>query len=339
MPLLEIKNLTLEIESGGQYYKALDMVSLVVNENEIRALVGESGSGKSLIVRAISGALMERYRITADRLNWDGKDLLRMSHEARRAIMRRDIAVIFQDPKRCLDPSTRLGQQLLESIPDEFVTHGKWWHRSRLKRTIAHKLLHNVGLEDPHKVMGKYVHELSEDICQKFLIAMALISRPRLLIADDPTRGMEVTAKRQILNLLDKLNKRDGLSILLVSHDLLTISGLAHSMTIIYCGQTVESGPVDTIKERAAHPYTQALMASAPSFTADLQRKSKLSAMAGTIPTLQHLPIGCRLGPRCPRASKECVRMPTERFIAKHSYRCHFPLHLKNKDTSTGGNA
>jgi cationic peptide transport system ATP-binding protein len=329
MIILDIKNLTLEIESNGVLIKALDKVSLTIQENEIRALVGESGSGKSLIVRAISGALPPQWIVTADRLTWRGQNLIKMTRAQRQAIMRRDIAVIFQDPMAALDPSAKLKDQILESVPREFIEGRYFWQRYASRLSICHKILHKVGIQNVEGCINKYPHEVSADICQKFMIAMALVSQPTLLIADDPTRGMETNTKKQILALFTRLNKTRNLSILFVSHDLLAISAMAHSMTVLYCGQTVESGKMKAMRRRPLHPYTKALMDSAPSFSPDLKPKSMLVALDGTIPTLQHLPIGCRLGPRCPRAAKECVQMPTERSINQHSYRCHYPMHVE----------
>lgn len=331
MALLDIKNLTLEIDAAGGYIKALDKVNLTLESGEIRALVGESGSGKSLIVRAISGAIPETWRLTADRMTWKGVDMMTMSDSERRRIMRNDIAVIFQDPISSLDPSASLGEQLMESIPTHLL-NGRWfWQRNKQRQGIAVKLLHKVGIRDHEAILASYPHEISDDLCQKFLIAMALVSAPKLLIADDPTRGMEVTTKTQILKLLTRLNKTRDLSILFVSHDLLAISSMADTMTVLYCGQTVESGKMHQLRRRPLHPYTKALRDSAPSFRQDLPPKSALTSLQGTIPTLQHLPIGCRLGPRCPRAEKACVKVPIMRRIHDHYYSCHFPLHLEKK--------
>ncbi|GAB5380248.1 MAG: ATP-binding cassette domain-containing protein [Aliiglaciecola sp.] len=326
MALLDIKNLTLEIDGSSGWMKALDKVSLRIEEGEIRALVGESGSGKSLIVRAVVGAIPEHWRVTADRMTWKGKDLLTMSQIERRKIMRSEIAVIFQNPLLSLDPSATLGEQLMESIPGNLVS-GRWfWQRTKKRREMAIKLLHKVGIKEHKKYLGAYPHQIADDIGQKFLIACALVSSPRLLIADDPTRGMEITTKTQILKLLTRLNKTRNLSILFVSHDLLAISSMSDRMTVLYCGQTVEDGKMSQLRKRPLHPYTKALLDSAPSFRKDLAPKSPLAALDGTIPTLQHLPIGCRLGPRCPRAQKECVRTPELRHVQDHFYSCHFPL-------------
>lgn len=327
MPLLDIKNLTLEIETTNGWVKALDKVSLTLEANEVRALVGESGSGKSLIVKSIVGAINEGWQLTADRLNWRGNDLIGMPRQERRDVTKDEIAVIFQNPAESLDPTATLGEQLEETIPDYLVGKGWFWERKAKRKTLVSRQLQKVGIKNHELCLASYPHQISDAVCQKFMIAMALVSEPKLLIADDPTMGMETSTKSQILKLLARLNKTKGLSILFVSHDLLAISSMSDTMTVLYCGQTVESGRMKQLRKRPLHPYTKALLDSAPSFSKDLLPKSELSALQGTIPTLQHLPSGCRLGPRCPRAQKECVKIPTTRRIHEHHYSCHFPLH------------
>ncbi len=331
MALLDIKNLTLYMELGGESIQALEKVSFTLNEGEIKALVGESGSGKTLVVKAIIGALPDYWHIKADRLTYKGQDLLNMSYDQRRHIMRRDIAVVFQEPTSSLDPLIKLGAQIEESIPEEFVGKGWFWQKAKRRKQIAIGLIHKVGIKDHEHWLNCYPHEIPTDISQKIMIAMALASEPSILIADDSTRGMESTTKTQVLRLLVKLNKTKNLSILFVSHDLLAITSIATSMTVLYCGQTVESGKVRSLLKRPLHPYTKALLDSAPSFQSNLTCKSPLKALKGTIPTLQHLPAGCRLGPRCPNAQRECVQVPVMRNIQEHQYSCHFPLHLPPK--------
>lgn len=332
MILLDIKNLTLEIEISGEWVKALDKINLVINEGQIHAIVGESGSGKSLIVKAIVGALPHKlWKITADRMTWRGQDMLNMTIFARRKLIRHDIAVIFQNPITSLDPLMTLGQQLQDAVSDQSLEKGWLWNKKKQKQKLAIDILHRVGIKDHELCMSCYPHQIANNLLQKFMIAMALASEPKLIIADDPTRGMEVSSKAQILNLLTRVNQVRKTSILFVSHDLLAISSMGHFMTVLYCGQTVETGDLKQLKRRAFHPYTQALLDSAPSFRKDLPPKSKLTSLAGTIPTLHHLPIGCRLGPRCPRARKECVITPSVRKIHSHYYSCHFPLHWEGK--------
>ena len=331
MILLDIKNLTLEIDISAGWVKALDKINMVIHEGQIHALVGESGSGKSLIVKAIVGALPHRWRITADRMTWKGQNLLTMSAKSRRRLIRKDISVIFQNPLKSLDPLLTLGQQLKEMLPHDKVSKTWFWQRSDEKQSLAIKLLHRVGIKNHQLCLTSYPHQISNDVVQKFMIAMALASEPKLIIADDPTRGMEVTSKTQILNLFNKVNQVKNMSVLFVSHDLLAISNMASYMTVLYCGQTVESGELQQLRKRAFHPYTQALLNSAPSFRKDLPPKSPLSSLDGTIPTLHHLPIGCRLGPRCPRARRDCVVTPQIRRVHTHFYSCHFPLHWDAK--------
>ncbi len=330
MALLEIKNLSLYIPTGTEQVKALDKVSLTLAAGEIKALVGESGSGKSLIIRSIIGALPETWSVKADRITYDGQDLLNMSRNQRRQIMRRDIAVVFQEPTSALDPSVKISAQIQESIPDEFIDKGFIWQRWKQRQQISISLMHKVGIKDHERYLDCYPHELPTDISQKLMIAMALASEPKILITDDSTRGMESTTKTQILRLLSKLNKTKNLAVLFVSHDLLAVTNMAETMTVLYCGQTVESGKVKSLMKKPLHPYTKALLDSAPSFQVSLPPKSELIALKGTIPTLQHLPIGCRLGPRCPNAKKECVVTPIPRKIHEHQYSCHFPLHFPN---------
>ncbi len=331
MALLDIKNLSLYMDLGDETVRALDKVSFQLQEGEIKALVGESGSGKTLVVKAIIGALPDHWQVKADRLTYAGQDLLNMTYEQRRKIMRREIAVVFQEPTSSLDPTVRIGEQIEESIPAEFVDKGWFWERKKQRRDIAVGLLHKVGIKNHKRWLNRFPYEIPVDISQKIMIAMALASEPAILIADDSTRGMESTTKTQVLRLLVKLNKTKNLSILFVSHDLLAITTMATSMTVIYCGQTVESGKVKSLLKRPLHPYTKALLDSAPSFQNNLAPKSPLKALKGTIPSLQHLPAGCRLGPRCPNARKECVQVPIMRSIQEHHYSCHFPLHLPAK--------
>ncbi|MDN4504143.1 ATP-binding cassette domain-containing protein [Alteromonadaceae bacterium BrNp21-10] len=331
MLLLDIKNLTVEIDTSTGWVKALDKVSLHLKKGEISALVGESGSGKSLIVRTIVGAIPDRWRITADRMTWKGQDLLSMSAQQRRKIIRNEMSVVFQNANHSLDPTASLGQQLRESVPANQLEEVSFWQRKALRTDIIVKYLHKVGIKDHQQCMRAYPHQVPDDICQKVMLAMALVSKPELLIADDPTMGMEITSKVQILRLLTKLNQTQNLSILFIGHDLSAIANMATHMTVLYSGQTVESGKIGWLHKRPLHPYTKALLDSAPSFRKDLAPKSTLSSLDGTIPTLQHLPIGCRLGPRCPRAQKECVKTPKMRHISSHFYSCHFPLNRGGK--------
>jgi len=328
MILLDIKNLTIELETADGLIRAVDRINLTLREGEIRGLVGESGSGKSLIAKAIVGVLNKRWRITADRFSWLGQDLLRLSYTEQRKIIGRDIAMIYQEPSRSMDPTSPILEQLTESIPDSELTSG-WFGRrfERRKRAIA--LLHKVGIRDHQTIFQSYPYQLSEGVCQKISIAMAIAKKPKLLIADEPTTALESTTQAQLFRLLASFNQLKGMSILLISHELETVAKTTDTLSVLYCGQLVEAGETDTLLTKPMHPYTDALIKSVPEFQPELQSKQPLYALPGSIPTLQHLPIGCRLGPRCPNARKECVKTPLLDRQQNHYFSCHFPLGAK----------
>lgn len=325
MILLDIKNLTIELSSTSGNIRAVDKVNLSIREGDVHGLVGESGSGKSLIAKAIVGVLNQRWKVTADRLQWCGEDLLQLSDKKRRQILSRDIAMIYQEPSRCLDPTATIMEQLEESIPPDQLS-GTFWQRRKQRKAMSVALLHKVGIKDHINCLNSYPHQLTEGNCQKIMIAMAIAKKPKLLIADEPTTALESTTTAQIFRVLKKLNQVKNMSILLISHDLTTLTDWTHTVSVMYCGQMVESGDTGLIFKKPNHPYTQALIHAVPDFTQKLKHKSKLFTLNGSIPTLQHLPIGCRLGPRCPNAQRECVKKPRATKDHNHSFSCHHPI-------------
>jgi len=328
MPLLDIRNLTIEIDTPQGRVKAVDKVNLTLNEGEIRGLVGESGSGKSLVAKAILGMKKDTWHISADRMRMGNIDLMGLSQRQRRRVMTQDIAMIFQEPVSCLDPSVPVGEQLIEAIPSR-AFQGRIWQRLFWRKQHAIGLLHRVGVKDHKQVMTAYPHELSDGICQKVMIAMAIALKPRLLVADEPISAMEATTQAQLLRLLDKMNKVNNTTILLISNDLGNIANLTDSITVMYCGQMVETGSREQVLNQPHHPYTDALLNAIPDFSGCLPHKSRLNPLPGAIPPLQHLPIGCRLGPRCPYAQKLCVQTPPLSQVKGQQYSCHFPLNME----------
>ena len=328
MILLDIKNMTIELETPEGLIRAVDRINLTIREGEIRGLVGESGSGKSLIAKAIVGVLNKRWHITADRFSWAGQDLLRLSYEEQRKIIGRDIAMIYQEPSRSMDPTAPILEQLIESIPDSEL-ESSWWGRPFERRKKAIALLHKVGIRDHQAIFNSYPYQLPEGVCQKIMIAMAIAKKPKLLIADEPTTALESTTQAQLFRLLASFNQLKGMSILLISHELETVARNTQTLSVLYCGQLVEGGETATILKSPLHPYTDALIKSVPEFQPELISKQPLYALHGSIPTLQHLPIGCRLGPRCPNARKECVKTPVLERLQNHYFSCHFPLQGK----------
>ncbi len=329
MPLLDIRNLTIEFMTADGWVKAVDRVSMTLNEGEIRGLVGESGSGKSLIAKAICGITRDNWRATADRMRFDDIDLLRLSTSQRRRLMGYNVSMIFQEPQSCLDPSERIGRQLIQNIPG-WTYKGHWWQRLGWRTRRAIELLHRVGIKDHQNIMRSYPYELTEGECQKVMIAIALANRPRLLIADEPTNAMEPTTQSQIFRLLTRLNQNNNTTILLISHDLQMLSKWADKINVMYCGQTVESATSEELITLPHHPYTQALIRAIPDFGSPMPHKSRLNTLPGAIPVLEQLPMGCRLGPRCPYAQRECIEVPWLEGTKNHSYACHFPLNRES---------
>ena len=325
MNLLDIRNLSIALTSNGENILAVDHVSMTLKEGEVRGLVGESGSGKSLLAQAIMGVLDEKWHVTADRFHWRGQDLLRLDVDARKAIIAQDVAMIFQEPMSCLDPTTTIGEQLEEAVDTSTFT-GFFWQKRQQRKEAVINLLHKVGIKQHKECIKSYPHELNEAICQRVMIAIALARKPILLIADEPTAAMESTNQKQIFRLLSSLNQLKNMSILLISHDLENLTNWTDSITVMYSGQFVEAGTTKQIFETPFHPYTRALVDSSPKANLHLPAKSRLMTLPGSIPILRHLPIGCRLGPRCPRAQQTCVIAPKSKNYHSHQVSCHFSL-------------
>ncbi|MGQ4275981.1 oligopeptide/dipeptide ABC transporter ATP-binding protein [Pseudidiomarina sp. E22-M8] len=324
MSILDIRNLTIELETDNGPVRVLDRFNLQLAEGEIHTLIGESGSGKSLLAKAILGFINPRWKITADRLWWRHYDLLGLNNAQRRIVTGRDMAMIFQDPSSYLDPNDKVGAQLRETIPAGELT-GIYLKRRAGRQTRAERLLHRVGIKDTKEVMESYPHELSEGLAQKISIAMAIAHNPKLLIADEPTTAMEPSTRAQIYRLLAKLSAGQGMSILMITQDLTAVIPESQHISLIYCGQLMESGPTEQVMQSPIHPYTDAML-SMSLFNQDTGPKTRLPTLSGAIPTLQHMPIGCRLGPRCPYARRACVNQPN--LVQRHQqqFACHYPL-------------
>lgn len=324
MALLDIRHLSIEIDTPNGRVKMVDDINLTLDSGEICGLVGESGSGKSLIAKVICGLVKEEWIITADRFRFRDVELLKLSPYQRRKWVRDEIAMIFQDPLACLDPSARIGKQLMKTIRFQ----GKWWQRLTWKKRKAIELLHKVGIKDHKDIMQSYPSDLTEGEAQKVMIAMAVANRPRLLVADEPTNTMSATTQLQVYRLLASMNQNLGTSIILVSNDMLSIHKWVDRFNVLYCGQTVEIADKETLMNTPYHPYTSALLHSVPDFSKPLPFKGRLNTLKGSVPILSQMPIGCRLGPRCPFAQKKCVQKPPLRKFKQHEFACHYPLNF-----------
>ncbi|RUO22491.1 peptide ABC transporter ATP-binding protein [Aliidiomarina iranensis] len=325
--LLDIRNLTISTNTANGRVNVLDRVSLQVDEGEIHTLVGESGSGKSLIARAIMGFLSPRWEVQADRLWFQDTDLLNLTAKQRREIIGVDIAMIFQDAKSYLDPNITIGAQLSEAVLNQDLSGSFFKRKSERKAKVA-SLLHRVGIKDHEAMMNSYAHQLSEGAAQKIMIASAIAHRPLLLIADEPTSTMEPATRQQIYRLLAQLHARYGMSILMISQDLGAIMQQTQRLSMIYSGQIMETGGADALLESPSHPYTEALLNTSLYRHAKMPPRTRLPTLAGAEPTLQHLPIGCRLGPRCQYARPPCVKTPSLEKRQDRQVACHYPLHL-----------
>ncbi|WP_372882821.1 oligopeptide/dipeptide ABC transporter ATP-binding protein [Psychromonas sp.] len=329
MALLDIRNLSIDITTAQGTIRMIDKASLNIIDGTIHGLVGETGSGKSLIAKAILGLHKPNWKVTVDRMFLGATDLTKLSPTDRRKIMGKEIAMIFQHPRSYLDPSKKIFAQINEVLPgismknrllDKIKQERKKTSTQQIK-----ELFHRVGIQNDQAVLKSYPHQLSEGICQKVMIAMAIANNPRLIIADEPTHAMEAVTQAQILRLLYKLNQLNNTTILLLSNNFGTISNLSDFITLIYCGQTVESGSYKQIIERPMHPYTEAMIKTTLDFNEEIASKSQLYTLPGNIPSFNQLPIGCRLGPRCARAQRTCVQYPDTVNYKGHMIRCHFP--------------
>ncbi len=296
MALLEIKNLQLEFGSGGNAARAVGGVSLRLNAGKILCLVGESGSGKSVTALSIAKLVPSPpARYVSGEILLEGRDVLKMAARELRNVRGGVVSYVFQEPGASLNPVFRIGAQIKESL--------KLHRPEAATDTEVIGLLKLVGIPAPESRLKNYPHEMSGGMQQRVVIAMALASRPKLLVADEPTTALDVTIQAQIIELLRDLRRQLGMAILLITHNLGIVSDLADDVAVMYAGQIVENGPARDVLKRPLHPYTQALIQSVPELGVEVER---LTAIPGTVPLAGAFPSGCRFHPRCPRAQPTC---------------------------------
>ncbi|WP_210382201.1 ABC transporter ATP-binding protein [Jiella sonneratiae] len=293
-PLLSVENLTIEIDGAG----VVDGVSFAVRPGEVLALVGESGCGKSLTSHALLGLLPDVARLTSGRVLLGDTDLAALPERALRKARGKDVSIIFQEPSASLDPLTTVGSQIAEALRQhEKVSRGEAMARARA-------MLDAVGIPDPDRRLHQYPFELSGGMCQRVMIAVALICGPRVLVADEPTTALDVTIQAQILDLMKRLVAERGTSIVLITHDMGVVADIADHVAVMYAGRIAEIAPVDDLFARPAHPYTALLLASVPRL--DVAPKAELATIDGTVPSPQEFGAGCRFAGRCPLVSDRC---------------------------------
>ncbi len=328
MSLLKVENLCIDFITPEGRLSALENVSFSIEPGEIHGLVGESGSGKSLMTLAILGLLPANAEMHADQIQLDGYDLLRVSAHKRRQVLTKNTSVIFQEPQRSLNPSLSIGTQLTEAIQ----LHQNCGKKQAYEKAI--EMLLSLGVDQPEKRMQQYAFELGIGISQRIMIAIALACEPKILFADEPTTALDVTIQAQLLNLLFKLNQERNMSLVLITHDFSILSQNSDRITVMYSGQTIESASTKELINNPLHPYTQAFLKSIPQLSKKHQKGARIRTLKGSTPDSGHLPVGCRLGPRCPLAERKCVKPQVLRNYSNHYVRCHKPLEvLQQNDT------
>ncbi|AKC83826.1 peptide ABC transporter ATPase [Verrucomicrobia bacterium IMCC26134] len=298
MPLLDVNNLQTSFMTRGATFRAVDGVSFSLERGETLGLVGESGSGKSVTCTSLLGLLPSPpARVGGGHARFDGVDLLRASPAELRSIRGKRISMIFQDPMTSLNPYMRISEQLIEPL----LIHEKISRRAALDRALA--MMEAVGINDAANRLHAHPHQFSGGMRQRVMIAMALITKPELLIADEPTTALDVTVQAQILELIKKLQRELGMAVIFISHDLGVVAGLCDRVMVMYAGRIVETASVTDLFRAPRHPYTRALQRSIPA----LQPKGgELYTLPGLPPDLSKPLPGCAFAERCEFAVSAC---------------------------------
>ncbi len=318
MALLEIENLSVDFPSKDSVMHAVDGVSLSLQAGDVLGIVGESGSGKSVTMMALMGLVSYPGVVRADKLRFDGHDLLALSSSERNKLTGKDVAMIFQDPTTSLNPCFTIGFQITETLK----LHLHMDKRAAHKRSI--ELLEQVGIPAPESRLKDFPHQMSGGMNQRVMIAMAIACNPKLLIADEPTTALDVTIQAQILDLLQNLQKERGMALVLITHNMGVVSEMAQRVAVMYAGQIMEERSAHDLFTTPQHPYTQALMAAMPERSDGLTR---LATIPGMVPGLYDRPDGCLFAPRCAYATDNCrAQRPSLRSWQAGTVRCLYPL-------------
>lgn len=297
--LLSVKNLSTTFHVDGNKIHAVQGISFDIKEKERLGIVGESGCGKSAAVKSILRLLPATAKIHSDETWFMGKDLSRCSEKQLRKIRGKDIGFIFQDPMTFLNPTMKIGKQVIEGLRHHFPLYTK---SKALEK--AGKLFHKIGISDPIMRLNQYPHELSGGMRQRVMIAMAMITSPQILIADEPTTALDVTIQAQILELLKEIQDHTGSSMILITHDLSLVAGFCDYILVMYGGKIVERASTAELFASPKHPYTKALLASIPRL--DLPDHNTLAPIPGSPPRLNQIKKGCSFFPRCSKAMNIC---------------------------------
>ena len=318
-PLLQIKDLHTDIEIRNGVVRALSGVDLHVNPGETLGIVGESGSGKTMTALSLMGLLPQGGKVSSGSIILDGQDLTKMPLHLKRKMRGTKVGMIFQDPLTSLNPTMKIGLQVCEPLR----VHEKLSKREALARAV--EILKRVGMPRPEVVINNYPHQLSGGMRQRVMIAMALVCKPRILIADEPTTALDVTTQMQILDLIDELRDEYKMGVILITHDLGVVAGHTDRVAVMYAGRIVETAPTKTLFTEPKHRYTSSLMAALPERA--LAAGTKLFSIPGAPPSLTNLPKGCRFAARCLWATDECLAdYPDLSGDENHTFSCFHPV-------------
>ena len=324
-PLLSLDSVETSFSTRNGLVRAVNDVSLDIGRGEILGLVGESGSGKSVTGFSVLGLVEPPGRVTSGRIHFDGADLLGLNQTQIRKLRGKRIAMIFQDPMMTLNPVMRVGDQMIDAV----LAHDRV---SRIEaRTRSRDALATVGIPSPEERLDAYPHQLSGGMRQRVAIAIAILHKPDLIIADEPTTALDVTIQSQILVEVQKLTRENHMALMWISHDLSVVARLADRVAVMYAGRIVEQGPIEEVIGTPRHPYTLGLIRSLPGQTT---RGQRLTQIPGSMPSLAHLPSGCAFRDRCFRADATCTDHPpyeTPVSASGHTVRCFHPLQAGNE--------
>ena len=318
-PLLQIKDLHTDIEIRSGVVRALSGVDLHVNPGETLGIVGESGSGKTMTALSLMGLLPQGGKVSSGSIILDGQDLTQLPLKEKRKLRGTKVGMIFQDPLTSLNPTMKIGLQVCEPLR----VHEGLSKREALERAV--EILKRVGMPRPEVVINNYPHQLSGGMRQRVMIAMALVCKPRILIADEPTTALDVTTQMQILDLIDELRDEYKMGVILITHDLGVVAGHTDRVAVMYAGRIVETAPTKTLFTEPKHRYTSSLMAALPERA--LAAGTKLFSIPGAPPSLTNLPVGCRFAARCLWATDECrAAYPDLSGDENHTFSCFHPV-------------
>ncbi|MRX49551.1 dipeptide ABC transporter ATP-binding protein [Paracoccus sp. S-4012] len=324
MSLLSVNGVSVAFANALGTFTVLDKLTFELQPGKVLGLVGESGAGKSMIGRTIAQLLPNRFHVTEGDLRFDGRDMLKTGAAEQRALLGRDIAFIPQEPLAALDPVLTIGQQIREHL--DHIGRGAGRRPERDWRKVAIEALDAVHLHDPAGVLDKYPHQLSGGMCQRILIAMAFLSQPKLLIADEPTTALDVSVQARIVGLIGDMQRRHGTAVIFITHDLRLAREICDDVLVLYAGKQVEFGPASEVFERPGHPYTRALQLAIPPAAGEHRGLFTLPDRMPGLMSLKQMG-GCRFAPRCPLAEARCHEVPPPDVTVGPGHRalCHKP--------------